>query len=48
MMGFVFQLDMFHTLVKVFTSRAETSTVLYVPEHEVIQELVKMVLHLPE
>lgn len=47
MMGFVFQLDMFHTFIKTFTGRAKTFAVLYVPEHEVIQELVKMVLHLP-
>lgn len=47
MMGFVFQLDMFHTLVKILAGRTKLFTVLYVPEHEVIQELIKMVLHLP-
>lgn len=46
-MRFVFQLDMLHTFIKVFTSRAEAFTVLYVPEHEIVQEFVKMVLHLP-
>lgn len=48
MMSFVFQLDMLHTFIKVFASRAEAFTILYVPEHEIVQEFVKMVLHLPE
>ena len=47
MMCFVFHFGMFHAFIKIFAGGTELFAVLDITEHEIIQELVKMVLQLP-
>ena len=48
MMCFVFRFGMFHAFIKLFTGKTELFTVLYVPEHEVVEKFIQMVFYQPK